>query len=65
MAIKRVWIEPGCILCHMSEEGCPEVFHIPGPADTAMVREGVDYSKYEKQIRDTAAQCPVDVIKFE
>lgn len=65
MAIKRVWINPGCILCHMSEEGCPEVFHIPDHSDTALVREGVDYSKYEEQIKETAANCPVSVIKYE
>ena len=26
MAIKRVWIEEGCISCGMSEMNCPEVF---------------------------------------
>jgi ferredoxin len=65
MAIKRVWIEPGCIVCHMSEEGCPEVFHIPERSDTAMVREGVDFSKYEAKIKETAEACPVNVIKYE
>jgi len=65
MAIKRVWIEPGCILCHMSAEGCPEVFYIPDHSDTAMVREGVDYSQHEEAIKQTAEGCPVSVIKFE
>lgn len=65
MAIKRVWIEPGCILCHISEDGCPEVFHIPANSDTALVREGVDYSKYEAQIKETADACPTGVIRFE
>ena len=28
MAIKRVWIEEGCISCGMSEDNCPEVFKV-------------------------------------
>ena len=28
MAIKKVWIEEGCISCGMSETNCPEVFKI-------------------------------------
>jgi ferredoxin len=28
MAIKRVWIEEGCIVCNACETTCPEVFHV-------------------------------------
>jgi ferredoxin len=65
MAIKRVWIEEGCILCGNSQAGCPEVFVIHDDASSAAVRNGVDFSRYEKQIRDAAEFCPVDVIKYE
>lgn len=27
-AIKRVWIEEGCIVCNACETACPEVFHV-------------------------------------
>jgi len=28
MAIKRVWIEEGCIVCNACETTCPEVFSV-------------------------------------
>ncbi len=28
MAITRVWIEEGCIVCNACETTCPEVFHV-------------------------------------
>jgi ferredoxin len=28
MAIKRVWIEEGCIVCNACETTCPEVFNV-------------------------------------
>jgi ferredoxin len=62
MAIKRVWIEEGCIACRLSETICPEVFRVEGQA---MVRTGVDYSRYELQIMEAAESCPVSVIKYK
>jgi ferredoxin len=62
MAIKRVWIEEGCIACKLSETICPEVFRVD---DVAEVIENVDYSQYEPQIMEAAELCPVEVIKYE
>jgi ferredoxin len=62
MAIKRVWIEEGCIACRLSETLCPEVFRVD---ETAQVIEGVDFTQYELQIMEAAEACPVEVIKFE
>ena len=28
MAITKVWIEEGCIVCYACEAECPEVFHV-------------------------------------
>jgi ferredoxin len=28
MAITKVWIEEGCIVCNACETACPEVFHV-------------------------------------
>jgi len=63
MAINKVWIEEGCILCGVCEATAPEIFEMS--EDTAVVKEGVNFNEYEEQISDAAEQCPVEVIKFE
>jgi ferredoxin len=63
MAIKKVWIEEGCIVCNLSGDTCPEVFDVPDTG--AVVRPGVDFGPYEDKIREAAEGCPVQVIKFE
>ena len=60
--MKKVWIEEGCTACGLCEEICPEVFKVE---DLATVIEGVTYSNYEDQIKESAESCPVEVIKFE
>ncbi|MDD2550906.1 MAG: ferredoxin [Bacteroidales bacterium] len=62
MAIKKVWIEEGCISCGLCEEICPEVFKVE---DAAIVIEGVNYSEFEDGIKESAENCPVEVIKYE
>ncbi len=62
MAIKRVWIEEGCVSCGCAEATCPEVFTV---VDTNTVIEGVDLSRFEDKIKQAADECPVDVIKYE
>ena len=63
MAITRVWIEPGCIACGLSEETCPEVFRVT-PAGAEVI-PGADLVRFEQAIRDAAEGCPAEVIKFE
>ena len=63
VAIKKVWIEEGCISCGNSEDNCPEVFKFEGVKATVL--ENVDYSGLEEKIIDTAEACPVEVIKYE
>ena len=62
MAIKRVWIEEGCIPCGLAEGTCPEVFKVVG---TNTVIEGADLSRFEDEIEEAADMCPVNVIKYE
>ena len=62
MAIKKVWIEEGCIACGLCVETCPEVFTME---DTATVIEGVNYADYEEKVKEAAINCPVEVIKYE
>jgi ferredoxin len=61
MTIKKVWIEEGCTACGLCESICPEVFLVE---DLATVVEGVDFSDYEKQIKEAADSCPVGVIQY-
>jgi len=65
MAIKRVWLdesEDECTSCGLCESIAPDVFEVP---DKMVVKEGVDFSEYEDEIRDAADSCPTEVIKFE
>lgn len=62
MAIKKVWIEEGCISCGLCEEICPDVFTVK---DVAEVNAGVDPSKFEAGVKEAATDCPVEVIKYE
>ena len=39
MAITKVWIEDGCIVCNACETTCPEVFHVT--EDTCHIRAEV------------------------
>lgn len=61
MAITKVWIEEGCTSCGLCEGNCPEVFEMP---DEAIVKEGVNFSEFNDEIREAADDCPVEVIKF-
>ena len=65
VTIKRIWVEDTCIGCGMSEINCPEVFRIDDINYQSAVIENVDFSVHEDSIREVAAACPVDAIKFE
>jgi ferredoxin len=65
MAITKVWIEPGCILCELSVETCSAVFEITDGADSTGVNPDADFTQYEAEIKEAADHCPVDVIKYE
>ena len=64
MAITKVWIEEGCIVCGVCEATAPDVFEM-GDKDTAVVKKGVNYNEYEDKIIEAADNCPVEVIKYE
>jgi ferredoxin len=65
--VLRVWIEPGCIVCNACESTCPEVFHVE--PDSSTVRPEAQDIEFltprTAAIREAAAECPAEVIKFE
>ena len=62
MAIKKVWVEDGCIGCGLCEVTAPDLFEMED--GLAVVKEGVKYSEYEDGIKESAESCPVDVIHY-
>jgi ferredoxin len=63
MAIKKVWIEEGCIACGVCEATAPDVFEMG--EDTVIVKKGVNFDEYEDEIKEAAENCPVEVIIYE
>jgi len=61
-AIKKVWIEPGCIVCNACEDIFPEVFEVT--SDTCLIRDGAPLDD-GLRIEEASDACPVEVIKFE
>jgi ferredoxin len=65
MAIKKLWIEDGCTVCHLCESTAPDVFTVDDT--TSHVKEGAEqfFESLENDIKDAAAGCPVEIIKYE
>jgi len=59
--MKNVWIEDGCIACGLSEGICPEVFQLK---EHETLVQDVNFSEYQEKIKEAAAYCPVNVIKY-
>jgi len=62
MAISKVWVEDDCIACGVCEDLCPNVFFVE---DKSNVKEDATFADFEDQIKEAAASCPVEVIKYE
>jgi ferredoxin len=65
--VTKVWIEPGCIVCNACESSCPEVFHVE-PESSTIRSEAMNVEFLRPRtasIREAAAECPAEVIKFE
>jgi len=65
MAITKVWLdetENECTMCGACEAVADAVFEVP---DKMVVKAGVDFSKFEPDIREAALGCPVGTIAYE
>ncbi|MBU0573698.1 MAG: ferredoxin [Candidatus Margulisbacteria bacterium] len=61
MPLSSVRIVPGCTLCGICEQICPEGFEMG--AESAALRPGIDLSQYEEKIIEASDGCPVQVIE--
>jgi len=52
MAITKVWIEEGCIVCNACEAECPDVFHVTDTScniNGSVREDGVDSENRDEQ----------------
>ena len=64
MAIRKVWIEQGCIAAGYCNEIAPEVFGLDDFGE-AFIEDDAVFEGNEKRIKEAAKTCPVKVIKYE
>ena len=68
MAIRKVWIEEGCISCNLCEDLVSEVFQVPA-GETSRTRKGHEKHLGDpgiaERVQEAADSCPVEVIKVE
>ena len=63
--VEKVWVTPGCIVCDLCEDVCPEVFRVT-QTDVFITSDGYSHPElYSKGIIESAIGCPVDVIKYK
>lgn len=63
MAVKKVWIEEGCIADGICTDICPAVFDLNDDGE-AFVKDDADLSEVDS-IKEAAEQCPVEIIRYE
>ena len=66
MAITKVWIDEGCIVCNACESTCPDVFHVTD--ETCEIVENLTpemFADLEEDIMEAMEECPVEVIKVD
>jgi len=69
MAVRKIWIEEGCISCNLCEDIAAEVF-VVAAGDTCHTKKGhekllVGDSELDERIHEAADSCPVEVIQVE
>ena len=58
MAITKVWIDEGCIVCNACEAECPDVFHVTD--DTCVINAGVREDGQTTENRDEKGALKVE-----
>lgn len=64
-SITKVWIEDGCISCSLCQDICPDVFQVDAGLDCVVKPDAArHFASKDDEIRESALDCPVEVIKF-
>ena len=65
-AIKKVWIEEGCISCKLCQDIAPQVFLVDDDQDCVIMPDAAaQFGPLADDIEQAAEDCPVEVIKLE
>jgi ferredoxin len=65
-AIKKVWIEAGCISCKLCQDIAPQVFLVDDDRDCVVLADAARFfGKLQEDIEQAMRDCPVEVIKLE
>jgi ferredoxin len=65
-AIRKVWIETGCISCQLCQDIAPEVFLVENGQDCVVRPEAArHFAAKAEDIEQAARDCPVEVIKID
>ena len=59
MAITKVWIEEGCIVCNACEAECPDVFHVT--EDSCHIKGDARQDNKESENREERAELKGDL----
>lgn len=59
-----VWIEPGCIVCDLCQDTCPEVFKVNPDTSVVLPESRTLWPELTEKIIHAAEECPVNVIKY-
>ncbi len=59
MAITKVWIEDGCIVCNACEAECPDVFHVT--EESCLIKGDARKDGRENENRDDKAELKADL----
>ena len=65
-AIRKVWIEEGCIACKVCQDLAPKVFSVEGDATCVILPDAARwFGPHREDVEQAARDCPVEVIKIE
>jgi ferredoxin len=65
-AIRKVWIEAGCISCKLCQDIAPRVFLVEDDKDCVVRPDAAAlFRPLNDDIEQAARDCPVEVIKVE
>lgn len=66
LAIKKLWIEAGCISCKLCQDIAPQVFLVEDDRDCVVKPDAAaHFVSRREDIEQAVRDCPVEVIKTD